>query len=129
MKTTDLMAGDWVKTPDGNGIIRLINAIDERFVVCVKGMDCWFLPDVVEPIPLTGEILEKNKFKNYRLSYDDGDYYYHIKLENVVGGIWAEVVSSRNVLHGRKEFSGLINYVHELQHALRLFGIKKNIEL
>lgn len=82
----------------------------------------------IEPIPLTAGIIERNGFKNYRLSYDNGDYYYHIVLEDVKGGIWIEAMSSRNVLHGRKEYCGLINHIHELQHALRLCGIDKDIE-
>lgn len=132
--TNELMVGDWVichhPTCEPKQIqvtVGLLNVLERQ--------DLGFQTEesplyrIVEPIPLTAEILEKNGFKNYRLSYGNDGYYYHIVLEDVKGGMWIDVMSSRNVLHGRKEYCGLINYVHELQHAIRLCGIDKSIEL
>ena len=123
MEVTDLMVGDWVFNNFLNKNIR-ITPYDffSKYPKVIEGND-------LELIPLTGEILEKNGFKNYRLSYENGDYYYHVVLEDVKGGIWIEAISSRNILHGRKQFCGLINYVHELQHTLKQCGIEKDIVL
>lgn len=118
MKPNELMAGDWVNTPNDNGIIRLIDAIDERFVVRVVGMDFWVLPNFVSPIPLTIEILEKNfrADKQWNNGWFVND---HIHIYQTTSGVYniqyMEIVD--------------IQYVHELQHALKLCGIDKNIEL
>ena len=77
--------------------------------------------DELKPIPLTPEILEKNGFtkelengSHYRFALIDG----HIKI---------------SILYARGVFEWLgpldFKYVHELQHALRLCGIKKEIAL
>ena len=78
--------------------------------------------DELKPIPLTPEILEKNGFK---------DMGFFGKLEI---GPWRLICDSGNlaVLHeGREEeyINIPISYVHELQHALRLCGIEKEIEI
>ena len=133
MKTNELMVGDWMQKLEVGGHYRKcrITAIIDDNVECVTsdGEVHTLSISGIEPIPLTTENIERNGFKNYRLSYDNGDYYYHIVLEDVKGGVWIEAMSSINVLHGRKEYCGLINYFHELQHALRLCGIDKKIEL
>lgn len=138
MKANELMIGDWVKTPDGNGIIRLINAIDERFVVRVKGMDCRFLPDVVEPIPLTDEILEKNGFvyisKGMLYSYYSyaADGYIKVILSDLLDGEWELSIDNYdkfNDSHTQYTNNRCFLKVHELQHALKLCGIEKEIQL
>ena len=79
-----------------------------------------FLLEEIEPVPLTPEILEKNGFK----------------LENYSGKIMSGKWWTRNdfVIHermndsvGKNNFS--YEYVHQLQHALRLCGIETEIEL
>lgn len=69
----------------------------------------------IEPIPLTAEILEKNGFVQ-----DDESWWYkdfRIVLSSSKG---VSLVCGRQI-----KFC----YVHELQHALRLCGIEKTIEL
>ena len=70
-----------------------------------EDMDC----DDIEPIPLTPEILEKNG----------------IELSVGPGGLYQGTISGVNC---HIEFN-IIKYVHELQNALRLCGIEKEIEL
>ena len=133
MKPNELMVGDWVHcakldyAPENYVANMQINQL------YVADLDTYSFKelkyDEIEPVPLTGEILKRNGFRNNKLSHDEGDWYYNVNLEEVKGGLWINVVSSRNVLHGRKEFCGLINYVHELQHAMKLCGIEKDIEL
>lgn len=78
----------------------------------------------VEPIALTSETLERNGFKYYHknfasLSYEDP---FRLKMvewpdENGLGGLWTlfDIIE--------------IRFVHELQHALKLCKIDKEITL
>lgn len=74
------------------------------------------------PIPLTPEILEKNGFTK-DLDLDNVHYWFTLIDEHI----------RFSILHVRNVFQWLgpldFKYVHELQHALRLCGIKKEIEL
>ena len=77
------------------------------------------------PIPLTVEILEKNGWKS--LMNGSGDF---ILTKPLVGNS-ATVTKTINGFELRNGvFNGLgILFVHELQHAMRLCGIEKSIEL
>ena len=114
MKATELMIGDWVNSDFG---IFQVNEIFEDAVRDNGGNDYEF--DCIYPILLTGEILKDNCF-----AFDEIDgSYRHTDL-----GLW---------IGGRCEPFGCmisniyieLNYVHELQHALRMCGIEKEIEL
>ena len=78
----------------------------------------------LEPIPITPEILEKNGFKarGYEELVLETDEYCFALQKGVDGrnAWWWEMFSSPIIP---------INYVHELQHALRLCGIEKEIVL
>ena len=76
-----------------------------------------FSIDELKPIPLTAEILEKNDFEFDGDTYKLGDY--RLVIEYSGGILFGWVFCHRKQL----------KYVHELQHALRLCGIKKKIEL
>lgn len=89
--------------------------------------------DKVEPIRLTREILEKNGFDGMPYAYlkieDDKwlEYYYH---EHRLRKFWSGIDEWNN--HAKVTeitFQCSCNYVHELQHALRLCNIDKTIEL
>ena len=80
--------------------------------------------DRIFPIPLTDEILRKNGFEYYHKNFASTDYDSPFKLEmmewpdeNGNGGLW--------IINGLFK----IRFVHELQHALKLAGIEKTIEL
>lgn len=90
-------------------------------------------PPYIEPIPITPEILEKNGFKGdgYAILILDEqtylDYYYY---EHRLRKHWCGVDEWEN--HSKVNditFKCNCYYVHELQHALRLCGIEKEIEL
>lgn len=121
METNTIMIGDWVNsTIEGNGRITRIErdgflAItygnQQNAVIC-KSYD-------LIPIPLTTEILERNGFKEYNgygyasnKGYGFKEFYinndFSIKIANI---------------------NCKINYIHELQHALKLCGIEKDIQL
>ena len=133
MKQTELMIGDWVLVP------KLIDEVED-----IKGhfqirqlrdcdLDVFGFKELkyneVKPIPITTEILERNGFKIilaedinfYRAEYKDNDnrgiYYFESKLM----AIGNYKTNNRAEIH--------CEYVHELQNALRLCGIKKEMEL
>ena len=90
-------------------------------------------PPYIKPIPITPEILEKNGFKGdgYAILILDEqtylDYYYY---EHRLRKHWCGVDEWEN--HSKVNditFKCNCYYVHELQHALRLCGIEKEIEL
>ena len=82
-----------------------------------RGIWCEYL----SPIPITPEILEKNGFTRDADGMNDID---EISVE-ITYGEWQRV-------DGRHKYLGearIIKYVHELQHALLLCGIEKEIVL
>ena len=134
MKSDDLMIGDWVKK-----IHRCDYYVNAKIVGIFKHTcDCKTNDGEIhtisylgiEHIPLTSEILEKNGFdcsdgEVVRYNFTVGDYNGHFSLramydkeDNQKG--WS--FYAFNVLT-------IIDYVHELQHALKLCGINKTIEL
>ena len=86
-----------------------------------------------KPIPLTPEILEKNGFEkvydkyklpNYRIKWKSyTDFYFTVFTG--VDGYWNPI--GLNVITGG--IPATVDYVHQLQNALRLCGIKKEIVL
>ena len=76
-----------------------------------------------QPIPLTPEILEKNGLANdpYGCHFEEDEYMaLEISIEEE-GIYWTINYNEYGILK--------LKYVHELQHALRLCGINKEIEL
>lgn len=83
--------------------------------------------DYLEPIPLTPEILEENGFKKEGSWFIIEDDYYDVSIREITDSIW-------RVKYCNTEFSAFdsvlhIAFIHELQHALRLCGISKEIVL
>jgi hypothetical protein len=148
MKATNLMIGDWVNInfdvdyKTGNPIYGYVqvNSINKDGTIDVdctfdnsKSMqDGWYLK-LIEPIPLTPEILKKNGFVNSYIDLSlnkDSIYKYNhfytgnsvivdmesnkliVKFEN---DIWMNLPYCRTI------------YVHELQHVLKHCDIKKEI--
>lgn len=109
MKAEDLMIDDWVVV--GSGEPFKIGTIDPDFLF-------W---DEVQPIPLTPEILEKNGFIKHS-KWDEWVHYTNLIFIDFTllvdeDGFHLDIPNAR------------INYVHELQHALRLCGVKIEIIL
>lgn len=136
MKATDLMLGDWVgyigAYEDESGeIVKLWQrpiSIKVTFITpdAVQYEDeegCYECMDYeLYPIPLTAEILEKNgfvsdNFSPYYLPIEDGS----IRFSEHQYGLYC------NLLRSYQRYDGVCNFVHQLQHALRLCGIEKEI--
>lgn len=104
--------------------------------------------EAIDPIPLTAEILERNGFRrsvdysgNNRTPYifsrgkKKGPFdkvtvnLFHPTDKRLFRrGVYHELVYESPMFAGHWNFA-CVKYVHELQHALRLAGIDKEIEL
>ena len=129
----DIMVGDWVMLTDpiNYGEKVQVKEIHGDEYITVDGG----ITKMYEPIPLTAEILEKNGFvKSYGVSdtppYDkdeEGNMYYSFKGEHKFWGWW----QPDNTYYIPANAMGdiVIKHFHELQHALRLAGIDKEITI
>lgn len=119
MDTEDLMTKDWVSFRGKPVRIEEISRPKQRVSVATNRMVASPKVSEIEPIPLTPEILEKNGFvehKLQRMSIWQGD---NFPLECHFTS-WEYYWANGDVV---------INYVHELQRALKLCGITKEITI
>lgn len=134
MKTTELMIGDWVRCTDPKPFrIEQIDGVEEQ----VYGDDGFFVDTAdLQPIPLKGEIMEKNGFNNRhrRWMWKKKDNYCRIKVSfapklEIEGEIFDEPPICLQVDGATFSLKIIVEYVHELQHALKLCGIEKEITI
>ena len=127
IKISELSIGDWVRVDDFDKVlIKRVSAIDgtRNQIGIIKNNRSgiyWYYDDEFEPIPLTPEILEKNGWSK---EYDDVWEY----------GVWriSQIDKCLFVLYNEKydyDFCVYIDTVHQLQNALRLAGVGKEVEL
>jgi len=123
MKETDLMIGDWVMYNPNVFIDDEYESTKEWFPTQISsGEDIDLaIEGCYDSIPLTPEILEKNGFTK---ELENGSHYRFTLIDEHI---------KFSILYARSVFQWLgpldFKYVHELQHALRLCGIKKEIVL
>ena len=130
MKANELMIGDWVMFNNGTDQVQEIYGLAGNAYLKEYGTI-----DVskLSPIPLTAEILEKN-FLTQRgewtepVLYFFGDDYIEVSIKEYTEGIW-EVVIDEVEMSCLPSWRMYVSDVHQLQHALRLCGIDKEIEL
>lgn len=146
MKVEELMIGDLVCYSKANNYytqikeIKCTHDIPDDVVYYIKGMRdrrdrLWiefeetFVIDILSPIPLTVEILEKNGLCEDNHGRLNGEYFdedenrdLEITVDDKTGEIWWS--------YNWDEYRIIrLRYVHELQHALRLCGITREIIL
>ena len=151
MKTQDLMIGDYIQ--DLAGDLCQVIVIDrqvaqvETLTGVHQGDTTRYLHEA-EGVPLTIEILEKNgfhlmhgfgyseRYPTYGWGDKDGDKYISVDVrfydDEPNGGVQHLVKINRDSMKDDgvdSIHSCDIDYVHELQHALKLCGIKKDIQL
>lgn len=127
MKATDLMIGDWVvNTEFEKNKIDKIETLEPRRV-WLEHSKTYVPIEFIEPIPLTTEILEKNGF--VKDEKDDNMYYWNWSVIDDCMSYDKETSKVRIFYVSGLTFVKILQYVHELQHALRLCEIKKEIEL
>ena len=136
----DLMVGDYVQFPKTNHIFKVqtISGGEQdtlHYVTAKNGNGDFLSRSEWEGVPLTAEILEKN---GVVYAYDRdvcvADYTYkkvkgyQYNDENVLIDYFNGYIRLMNGIPAAAVYMN-INYVHELQNALKLCGIKKEIVL
>ena len=116
MKAADLMIGDWVgRVFDDKRIIEDYRQVDwiRTGEIGMRYCKVWSI-GCIEPIPLTPEILEKNGWKEteYWHEYKNGNTIIQCSLHKIWG-----IINEIEIEHFKCE------YVHQLQHLLRLCGL------
>ena len=128
MKATDLMIGDWVLyIGDEEPCIKKVTEITSLKQVELTDKNNWIIvgENYAQPIELTDDILKKNGF------LVDSNGIFYLKENLLVGikkdndyGYWFT-----NRADNYKEYICSCDFVHELQHILKLQQIEKEIEL
>lgn len=138
MKENEVMIGDWFRfryTIDGKEIVhtfRVSRIEDElgEYYVWGDGFGRMCYPKRLETIPITPEILEKNGFATIRnditfLEFSDDNVYMSYSYRGKTGTCY--LIVRRFSPFRDVEIEAKVIYIHELQHALRLCGIEKEI--
>lgn len=134
LNSHSLMLGDWVCTEHDS---------TPRQIDWIRGGEIGLFwnkvvtPPYLKPIPLTREILERNGFKFYEQDFTSSPIYkfgnfdyiecdeYHKYFDIGCKVTYKHFTTECTYIHSLMR----IYHVHELQHALRLCGIDKEIEL
>ena len=140
LKISDLSVGDWVRYRDRNGRIERLGVVgdEERLSIAVESdigtMYQFLFIENIEPIPITAEMLERNGWANdgmYAIlrinEHLHLEYYYHEhRLRKYYCGVdeWQNHAKVNDIT-----FQAHCYCVHQLQHALRLAGVDKEINL
>lgn len=137
LKISELSVGDWVKIKEcayfpfdkpndflspyakvtaleGENCLIWLNTQDGEFCASLKN---------IEPIPITAEILEKNGFEKISKTQPWFRYKTDITVARYADDLWGFGIGvACNELWG-------LSGVHDLQHAMRLAGVDKEINL
>lgn len=133
MKVNELQIGDYVNYRGQN--IKVTSLYDKggsNEVGWSEKESVWVNASNVEPIPLTPEILEKKGFEKQlgNFVYENEDESLRIEFYpkniNYTNGCYDYIDIERGCVTITEK---PIEFVHELQHALRLCGIYKEFEL
>lgn len=139
MKANELQIGDYVNYR--GQIIKVTSIYDKGNSNEIGWSDkesVWVNGRCIEPIPLTAEILEKNGFI-LNSDYDVWETFVD-EIKIIVGIYHPDFINIEYEQHtpdgvNKGEISSICKvdgsniYVHELQHALRLCGIEKEINI
>ena len=125
IKISDLSVGDWVRYRDREWQVCSLYKFTEEVGLWRKDSQfCEYVSDL-HPIPLTPEILEKNGLCVVEEDADFSEY-------ELFGSENFSIFHTKGTLHYRLETpqaSVVCWNVHQLQHALRLAGVEKEIEV
>ena len=134
MKANELMIEDWVMiNPISYYQVEQIRIEFGELRIYLKGTEVFATENEIIPIPLTPEILEKNGFirdmfyGEWQFDLDTFPFNFPFSVVQRKNNSWYLGREEIGIAHNREIID--ISYVHELQHALRLCGIEKEIEL
>ena len=144
----DLMVGDWVIPHFFDSTLKPSKIVGIHYNSYkgkdyVDWVDCEVWDELcfydIEPIPLTPEILEKNGWKH---EFDKKDYMVKYNLGEEGKNCWMMWAMKEHNLDIQRQDEHLdvynlkvskvaipCDYVHQLQHAMRICGIEKEIIL
>ena len=128
LKISDLSVGDWVRWDAEYGKPQIVMVTEihwNRIVGECKGIEYGMRLSNIHPIPITAEILEKNGLCVVEEDADFSEY-------ELFGSENFSIFHTKGTLRYRLETpqaSVVCCFVHELQHALRLAGVEKEINL
>ena len=128
IRCKDLMIGDWFLTSDG-----VCCRVDQNFGnhIWGHGQDLSISTDEPYAIPITREILEKNRWvRRISTFYRNMDKFFwrnegdiHMELDEGTLSVWVDYSEDEEGTNPNLKAS--VRYVHELQDALRLVGLKE----
>lgn len=134
LKISELSVGDWVKA---SGVAKRVHSIEYQngaYFVNFSDPDTnsedYIHAPFIEPIPITAEILEKNGFVTNGGAYkwSNKKHRVFVGLKGFPHSVDIEEMDEQFVTKSsRIEVSQL--YAHQLQHALRLAWVDKEINL
>lgn len=125
MKASDLMIGDWVKVEQTTEVVnaKVLGVYKDgiNYEVNYSSVRATnqIHTDYVSPIKLTEEILVSNGFGKMNNRY----FFGQVDIKELKD-FWVVTIIKYDV-----DVDINIHYVHQLQHLLRLCGVKKEIEL
>lgn len=138
LKISELSVGDWVMVewPDGErwrGRLTRLSVTGGVEVRCANGKHVRCSSDFISFIPITAEILEKNGLFRHERDADNPELIvlsnHFIMARTYTDVDWCRVLIYDEELPSKELFNGIIYSVHQLQHALRLAGVDKEINL
>lgn len=126
LKINDLSVGDWVEWMGERCKVDLplLNTVFPHVKIYPA-----YTSATLQPIPITPEILERNGVKKTKYVGNLGYVFYQcddFSALRVIGFNWWRI-TVRNEC--REVFKCYIHHVHQLQRAMRLAGIEKEIIL
>lgn len=130
---TELAVGNWIQNTNGN-IGKVIGITEQGEVVMRyhENSTCYSEPSMLNPISITSKILEKNGFRYVEKDEITNIAHYYLGEEQVCEDMNLHIGSGYNGkywLNYKDNTVTPIFYVHQLQNALTLCGINKDIEL
>jgi hypothetical protein len=149
LKISDLSVGDWVYYDEGNTPYSIRSIYRTGRQDCVVLNDSVFPEGVIgfvgrlTPIPITAEILEANGFTKSSGEFPIYEYttllgkilrttQVHLSAPQCINVFLHDTTIERGFYHREKTSVSILKdevYIHDLQHALRLAGIDKEINL
>ena len=140
MKAHELMVGDWVRNDLGE-TQQVVELYEEGVMLYYNDI---YRNDLLEPIHITPEILEKNGFRLTKADTVCPADRYWWAIDGTRDGAMVEITLYNPDVHGVKVLTKIhtqsshesgvntvhscdIEFVHDLQHALKLCKIDKEI--
>ena len=134
LKISELSVGDWVRYSGRDYQVKSIHGDFERVTLIGNKEQRDESIYAIQPIPITADILEKNGWRIIEKEVLGEDYEYN-------GGerVWNDENYTIDISEAKRGvfwyswsneyYMWRLNYVHQLQHLIRVAGVDKEINL